>query len=188
MLAATPVSVGTPNAMKVAVIAALAKNRVIGANNTLPWRLPADMAKFKQLTVGRACVQGRKTFESIGRPLPNRLNIIVSRDPEFKASGCLVAGSLPAALDTARDAPDGAVAQRDTIFVCGGAALYAEAIPMADILYLTHVDAEVDGDAWFPEFDESQWEVVSKELHKKDEKNAYDFTFVTYARKDRLDN
>jgi dihydrofolate reductase len=166
--------------MKVAVIAALASNKTIGRNNSLPWRLPKDLARFKALTLGHACVQGRKTFESIGKPLPNRLNIIVSRDTAFKANGCLVANSLPAALELAEK---GETNQKDTVFVCGGSALYEEAIPVADVLYLTRVEADIEGDAWFPQWNEDEWELVKEEKHEKDEKHEFAYTFATYERK-----
>ncbi|KAI9031349.1 dihydrofolate reductase [Hyaloraphidium curvatum] len=166
--------------MKIAIIAALARNRAIGRGNALPWRLPDDLKRFKALTTGRACVQGRKTFESIGRPLPNRLNIIVSRDPAFAAPGCEVARSLPDALRAARAA--GGI-EKDAVFICGGGVLYEEAVPLADVMYLTRVEADVEGDAFFPEFDEGEWTVVEEERHLKDAKHDHDFTFVTYVRK-----
>lgn len=165
--------------MKVAIIAALARNNAIGINNTLPWRLSSDLARFKKLTLNHACVQGRKTYESIGRPLPNRLNIIVSRDPNYKADGCLVAGSLAAAIQLARDAEG---IQKDTVFICGGGALYAEALAIADVLYLTKVDADVDGDAFFPDWDEKSWTIVGEERHEKDAKHDHPYAFVTYER------
>jgi dihydrofolate reductase len=137
-----------------ALVAALARNRVIGIGNRLPWRLPEDLARFKRLTMGAPVIMGRKTRESIGRPLPGRRNIVVTRARDTSWEGCVVARSLDAALAAANDA---AVA-----FVIGGAELYAQALPRADRLYLTLIDADYAGDAWFPEFDAAAWREVAR--------------------------
>jgi dihydrofolate reductase len=159
---------------RVSVIAALAKNRVIGIENRLPWRLPEDLAHFKALTLNHPILMGRKTFESLGRPLPGRTNIVVTRNPGYRPEGCRVADSIPAALTLCADA--------DEIFFIGGAELYAQAIPLADRLYLTEVDIEPTGDAWFPEYDRSAFWEVSRESHTGEKGDALEFDFVVYER------
>ena len=133
----------------VSVVAALARNRVIGVNNTLPWRLPEDLKHFKALTLGHHLIMGRKTYESIGRPLPGRTTVIVTRDPAYRAQGCLMATSIDAAIDACGGDPE--------LFFVGGAQLYAQVLPRADRLYLTEIQADYAGDAWFPEFDPALW-------------------------------
>ncbi|HEY5790823.1 MAG TPA: dihydrofolate reductase, partial [Gammaproteobacteria bacterium] len=128
--------------MQLALIAALDRNRLIGRDNALPWHLPADLQHFKRLTLGKPVLMGRRTWESLGRPLPGRHNIVLSRDPAFRAEGATVVGSLDAALEAAGDAAEA--------MVIGGAAFYATMLPRARRLYLTEVDGEFDGDAWFP--------------------------------------
>ena len=159
---------------RVSVIAALAKNRVIGIGNRLPWRLPEEIAYFKARTLGHPILMGRKTFESLGRPLPGRTNIVITRNTAYKPEGCLVADSIPAALALCRDA--------DEVFFIGGADLYAQAMPIADRLYLTEVDVEVDGDARFPDYDESAFNEVSRESHTGGKGDALRFDFVVYER------
>jgi dihydrofolate reductase len=155
-----------------ALVAALARNRVIGAGNRLPWRLPADLARFKRLTMGAPVIMGRKTRESIGRPLPGRRNIVVTRAPAAAWEGCLVAHSLEEALALARDAAEA--------FVIGGAELYAQALPRAERLYLTLIDADCPGDAWFPEFDPAAWREVAREPGVSADGIRY--AFVDYVR------
>jgi dihydrofolate reductase len=156
------------------VIAALAKNRVIGIENRLPWRLPEDLAHFKALTLGHPILMGRKTFESLGRPLPGRTNIVVTRNPDYSTAGCLVADSISGALALCRDA--------DEVFFIGGAELYAQAIPLADRLYLTEVDIEAEGDAWFPDYDRSAFREISRESHTGGKGDVLNFDFVVYER------
>jgi dihydrofolate reductase len=160
---------------RVSVIAALAKNRVIGIENRLPWRLPEDLAHFKALTLGHPILMGRKTFESLGRPLPGRTNIVITRNPDYKPDDCLVAPSIPAAIALCKDT--------DEVFFIGGADLYAQAIPLADRLYLTEVDIEVVGDAWFPDYDRSAFMEVSRESHTGEKGDVLEFDFVAYARR-----
>lgn len=160
--------------MKISLILAMADNRVIGRDGDLPWHLPADLARFKKLTVGHTIVMGRKTFESIGRPLPRRRSVVVSRDPGYRAEGAEVAGSLEEALELT--AGDGEV------FVIGGAAVFAEALPRADRLYLTRVHAEVEGDVVCPPLDDGSWRMVGEERHEADERHAHPFTFQVYDR------
>ncbi len=159
---------------RVSVIAALARNRVIGIENRLPWRLPEDLAHFKALTLNHPILMGRKTFESLGRPLPGRTNIVITRNPDYRPEGCLVADSIPAALALCEDA--------DEVFFIGGAELYAQAIPLADRLYLTEVDIEAAGDAWFPEYDAHAFREVSRTSHTGEKGDALQFDFVVVER------
>ena len=172
---------GTASARaRIALIAAMARNRVIGRDNTLPWRLPADMRRFRELTSGHPVLMGRRTFESLGRPLPQRTNIVLTSDHSYSPAGCLVAYSLEQALAiaTAHVASD-----KPEIFVIGGENLYAQTLPCADRLYLTQVEALIEGDAWFPEFECEAWQVVARETRIADEKNTYDCVFLTLDRK-----
>jgi len=158
---------------RVSVIAAPARNRVIGIGNRLPWRLPEDLAHFKALTLNHPILMGRKTFESLGRPLPGRTNIVITRTPGYRRDGCLVADSVPAALALCRDAAE--------VFFIGGAELYAQALPLADRLYLTEIQAEVEGDAWFPDYDRAPWREVSRD-RRSDEAAGLEYHFVVYDR------
>ncbi len=158
----------------ISIIAALAENRVIGVNNTLPWRLPNDLKHFRRLTTGHAIIMGRKNYESIGRPLPERTNIVVTRNRDYRASGCLVAHSLDEALALAQNDPE--------IFIIGGAEIYREALARADRLYLTQVHAAVDGDTFFPETNRNDWEETTRERHGADDKHAYAYSFVVLER------
>lgn len=160
---------------QIVLLAAVGRNRVIGIENRLPWRLKADLQRFKRLTTGSPVVMGRKTWESLGRPLPGRRNIVISRDSGYRADGAQVVTSLDAAFSLAAEAP--------TIFVIGGAQIYAAALPIADALELTEVDAAVDGDAFFPSFDTEAYVEVSREHHKADADNDHAFDFASYRRK-----
>ncbi len=164
----------TQNKPRVSVIAALARNRVIGIENRLPWRLPEDLAHFKALTLNHPILMGRKTFESLGRPLPGRTNIVITRNTHYRPDGCVVADSIPAAIALCRDA--------DEVFFIGGAELYAQAIPLADRLYLTEVDIEAEGDAWFPDYDRHAFREVSRESHTGGKRDTLRFDFVVYER------
>jgi dihydrofolate reductase len=166
--------INSPRKPRVSVIAALAKNGVIGIENRLPWRLPEDLAHFKALTLGHPVLMGRKTFESLGRPLPGRANIVITRNPDYCREGCLVADSIRAALALCKGA--------DEVFFIGGADLYAQAIPLADRLYLTEVDIAAEGDAWFPAYDTSAFREVSRESHRGEKGDALGFDFVVYER------
>jgi dihydrofolate reductase len=157
---------------RISVIAALARNRVIGIDNRLPWRLPEDLAHFKALTLGHPILMGRKTFESLGRPLPGRTNIVITRNPDYRNEGCQVAASIPAALALCADV--------DEVFFIGGAELYAQVIPLADRLYLTEVAIEAEGDAWFPDYDRNAFREVSRESHTGEKGDALGFDFVVY--------
>ena len=160
--------------MRVSLIAAVAENGVIGRNNTLPWRLPADLRHFRRLTLGHPVLLGRRNYESIGRPLPQRTNIVLTRRAGFEAPGCIVVHSLPDALAAAGDAAE--------TFVAGGAEIYAQAYGRAERFYLTRVHAEVPGDTRFPEVDWSQWREVARERHEPDAEHAYPYSFITLER------
>lgn len=157
------------------LICAMDQNQLIGSNNALPWHLPADLAFFKKTTLGKPIVMGRKTYESIGRPLPGRQNIIITRNPEFKAEGCDTCTSIDQAIELAGD--------QNEVMLIGGASLYQQTIDLAQYLYLTRIHHQFEGDAWFPEFDLQQWQEVWREDHTRDEKNGYDFSFLKYSRK-----
>ncbi len=159
---------------RVAIIAAVASNGVIGSANALPWRLPEDLKRFKALTLGHPVIMGRKTFESIGRPLPGRRNIVISRNAAFSAEGCETAASLDAALAAC-------AGTTDEVFVIGGGQIYAEALPVSDKLYLTEIKAEVDGDTRFPGFDRSAWRESLREPHRSE--TGLHFDFVIHERK-----
>lgn len=163
--------------MVISAVVALARNRVIGSENRIPWYLSADLKYFKRITTGHHIIMGRKSYESIGRPLPRRTNIVISRDPFLAISGCIVVHSLAEAL---------AVAERNgetEAMIIGGGDIYRQAFPLLDKLYLTEVDAEVSGDVYFPEWDETEWEEIFREPHTADEQNDYDFLFRTLVRK-----
>jgi dihydrofolate reductase len=154
------------------VIAAMARNRVIGVNNALPWRLPADLQHFKMLTMGHHIVMGRKTYESIGKPLPGRTTVIVSRDADYRVEGCICATSIDAAM---------AACNADTeIFFVGGAELYGQILPRAHRLYLTEIQAEFVGDAYFPAFEAKQWQEIARQVHVTPDGLGYHF--VTYEK------
>lgn len=160
--------------MRLSLIVAMAKNRVIGSNNQMPWHLPADFAYFKKVTLGHPVIMGRKTFESIGRPLPGRRNIVVSRNAAFRAEGVDVMTSLDAAIRACRNTET---------FVIGGATLYAEALPHVDRLFITEVDASPNGDTLFPSLDKNLWREITRERREADEKNLHAMEFVVLERK-----
>lgn len=166
--------------MIISMIAALAKNRVIGKDNDLPWRLPDDMKYFMQTTKGHHVVMGRKNFQSLPpkfSPLPHRTNIVVTRQLNFQAPGCVVVNSIDDAIDKA------AGANETELFVIGGAQIYEQALAKADRLYLTEIDAEVEGDTHFPKIDPSKWKEVMRKHHDVDDRHAFAFDFVVYERK-----
>lgn len=161
--------------MTLAVIAAVSRNGVIGRAGKLPWHLSHDLRRFKEITTGHAIIMGRKTYESIGRPLPKRRSLVITRDPSFRANGVEIVRSLDEALEAARG--------ESRRFVIGGAAIFADALPRADELYLTRVHAEVDGDAYFPDVDFGDWELIEEESRPADEKNDYPVTLQVYRRR-----
>ncbi|MFK7886620.1 MAG: dihydrofolate reductase [Gammaproteobacteria bacterium] len=158
---------------EIALIVAMARERVIGRDNALPWKLSADLQRFKALTMGCPIVMGRLTYESIGRPLPGRRNIVLTRDGEFAADGCEVMSSLAAAL--ALEVP--------RIFVIGGAQIYTQALEHASHLYITQVDADIEGDTWFPEVDFEAWSLKGYAAHTADERNDHPYAFFDYQRR-----
>lgn len=160
--------------MEISLIAALDRNHVIGAGGEIPWHLPADLRYFKATTMGKPVVMGRKTYESIGRPLPGRQNIVLTRQSDYEAPGCIVVHSLPDALAAAGSAPE--------LMVIGGATVYRAFLPLADRLYLTYVDAVFHGDTCFPPFDPDAWQVVREEQHPPDARNPYPYRFVVLER------
>lgn len=159
--------------MKLSLIVAVSRNGVIGIDNQLPWHLPEDLKYFKSVTMGKPLIMGRKTYDSIGRPLPGRTNIVVTRDPSWQAPGVEVAQSLEVALKLGQSACEAAGA--DEIMVIGGEQIYRMTLPAADRLYLTQVDAEVEGDAFFPEVDFSQWQQISEQLPELTDTHPYRF-------------
>jgi len=152
----------------------MAKNRTIGIANTLPWRIPEDLKHFKALTMGHHMIMGRKTFESIGKPLPGRTTVVVSRERSLKIEGCIVAHSLPEAIAACASDPQ--------ILVVGGADIYAQALELADTLYITEIQREVIGDTWFPEFDRAEWQEVSREIRRQETPQPLEYHFVEYRR------
>lgn len=156
--------------MDISLIAAMAADRVIGKDNHLPWQVSTDLKHFKALTIGKPVIMGRKTYESMGRPLPDRKNIIISRNANFDAPGCQVASSLEAAIDLAKPAPE--------IMIIGGAQLYQQALPIANRMYLTLLDLQIDGDTFFPAWPATQWQVTIEE-NFVDEKSGISGTFLT---------
>ncbi|HEY0683199.1 MAG TPA: type 3 dihydrofolate reductase [Steroidobacter sp.] len=156
------------------IIVAVADNGVMGSNNQLPWRLPDDLKHFKALSLGKPLVMGRKTFDSIGRPLPGRLNIVISRQPGLDIPGCRVVTSIDDALAAAQPAPE--------VVIVGGAEIYRQVLPRVQVIHLTRVHANVEGDVLFPELQEHEWREVAKEYHPADERHAHAFTFSTLER------
>jgi dihydrofolate reductase len=161
--------------MRRSLVVAMASNLVIGRDNAMPWRLPADIAHFKKVTMGHPIVMGRRTYESIGRPLPGRKNIVVTRNRAFQAPGCTVVASLDAAWKEAGDAEE--------VCVIGGTSLFEEALPIADVIHLTEVEAEVPGDTYFPSFDRSQWREKEIARQPADARHAYPIRILELERK-----
>ena len=160
--------------MKLCLVVAMARNRVIGRGNSLPWHLPADLKFFKRITLGKPILMGRKTFESIGRPLPQRRNIVITENRHFRAAGCLVVHSLSEALAAAQPAPQ--------VMIIGGASLYRQTLPRASSIYLTQVEADIAGDTYFPEFDRTAWQEEWHEDHPADARHAYSYRFLFLKR------
>jgi dihydrofolate reductase len=157
---------------RVVIIAAVASNGVIGYRNRMPWHLPEDLKRFRQLTLGHAVIMGRRTFESIGAPLAGRENIVITRSPDWTRSGCHAADSLAAAL--------AAVRARQDAFVIGGAQIYALALPIASRLHITEIERDFEGDAFFPDFDRSRWRETSRESRVLEGVGGFSYHFVAY--------
>ena len=158
----------------ITMIAAIGKNGELGKDNDLVWHLPNDLKRFKKVTAGHHVIMGRKTFESLGKALPNRTNIVITRNENYHAKDCVVVYSLEEALEAAKD--------DDNPYILGGAQIYKQALEIADILDLTLVDASLEADAFFPEIDFSKWIEIAREDHKADEKHQYNYSFVTYKK------
>jgi dihydrofolate reductase len=161
--------------MIISVVAAMTPNRVIGKNNQLPWQMPADLAYFKKTTSDKPILMGRRTYQSIGRLLPGRKNIIITRDKNFTLEGAEVFHDLNTAFETLKNYPE--------VCVIGGSEIFSQVLPKADILYLSYIYADITGDSYFPEFDQNKFVEVSREDHKADENNPYDYSFVVFKKK-----
>ena len=161
---------------RISLIAAVDRNGVIGKGGDIPWRLPADLRYFKRVTMGKPLLMGRKTYESIGRPLPGRQNIVLTRQRDFEAPGCTVVHSVEEALAAASDAEE--------VMVAGGGSVYRQFLPRAHRLYLTFVDTVTEGDATFPEFNLDRWRLIFEEAHAADEQNAFPYRFTIFEKTD----
>jgi len=161
--------------MKLSLIVAMATNRTIGIDKKMPWHLSADLKKFKAITMGHPILMGRKTFESIGRPLPGRQNIVISRDTSYQQEGCLVFNDLEIALEH--------LADQEEVFVIGGATLYEATVVRADRLYITQIHKEFSGDTWFPDVKAENWQELTREDINDDASVDFDYSFINYKRR-----
>ncbi len=161
--------------MRVSIIAAMSLNRIIGKDKGLPWYMPTDLKYFKEKTLGHAIVTGRKTFETVGFPLPKRRNVVVTRQKDFTVENVEVVHSINEALDLLKD--------EEEVFIAGGGEIYRQSLDSADRIYLTIIHHEIEGDTFFPEFDETKWILVDQEDCFTDKKNRYDYSFLVYERK-----
>ena len=159
----------------ISIIVAMGRNRAIGRDNSLVWHLPADLKHFKETTMGKPLIMGRKTFESVGKPLPGRTNVVVTRSKEFSAPGCIIADSLEQALSKVDGEPE--------IFIAGGGEIYRQAIPLTDKMYITIIDHDFDADTHFPKFSEKEWKIVEENYQPANQKNQYPMVFRTYERR-----
>ena len=160
--------------MRLSIVVAMDDNRLIGSKNQLPWHLPADLAYFKKLTTGKSILMGRKTYDSIGRPLPNRRNIVITRNANISIPGCEVVSSIDHALELTKEDSE--------VMVIGGASLCEQLLPKVNRLYITKIDGEFEGDVFFPKYDDFDWLEVSCESHPKDNSNAYSYKFIVLDR------
>lgn len=160
--------------MRIAAIAAMSENRVIGRHNKLPWHLPADLKHFKTITMDKPILMGRKTYDSIGRALPGRCNIVITRDPSFQAPGCVVANSIECALEAA--------SYSEEIIIIGGALLYEHMLPRTQRIYMTIIHHEFEGDTFFPALNMMEWQEREREVHQADEENPYAYSFIILDR------
>jgi len=159
---------------ELSLIVAMDESRLIGSNNDLPWQMPADLAYFKRTTMGKPIIMGRKTFASIGRPLPGRRNIVITRDPGFSAPGCEIANGIQAAMALCSDVEE--------VMLIGGASLYKQTIDQAKRLYVTRIHHRFQGDTWFPEIDLGLWKEEAREDHNSDHSNPYAYSFIKFVR------
>lgn len=162
--------------MILSAIVAISSNNVIGKDNELPWYLPADLKYFKKTTLGHPVIMGRKSYESIGRPLPKRTNIIMTRDPYYISSNILVTHSMEEAISLAEGMDN------DEVFIIGGAMIYKSSLPYLSRMYITEVHTDIEGDTFFPEWSQEEWRLVSEDHHAADEKNEFDYAFKIYER------
>jgi dihydrofolate reductase len=160
--------------MRIAAVVAMSENHIIGYRNSLPWHLPADLKHFKAITMDKPVIMGRKTHESIGKPLPGRCNIVITRDPSFQPPGCVVVNSIEAALEAA--------SYSEEVLIIGGALLFEHMLPRTQRIYMTIIHHDFEGDTRFPVLDMTQWQERNREAHQADEKNPYAYTFITYER------
>lgn len=160
--------------MILSLIAALTPTHVIGKDNQLPWQMPADLAHFKKITLGKPVLMGRKTYQSIGRLLTGRQNIIITRDKNFKLAGAEIFHDIPTALEHLKNTPE--------VCVIGGSEIFEQVLPKADFLYLSYIHADINGDVYFPEFDKRLFTEISREDHKADQQNPYDYSFVVFKK------
>lgn len=163
--------------MLVSIVAAVSENNILGKNNQLPWHLPADLKYFKQLTTGHHVLMGRKTWESIGKPLPNRISLVVSRSENFRPEGAIVVRTIEEGIETAREAGE------KELFIIGGGEIFRLTFPLADRIYLTRINHFFDGDVFFPEIDTDVWEEIENQRFDADGKNLYTYSFLTLTRK-----
>jgi len=161
----------------ISIIAAIGNNWVVGINNKLPWDLPADMEHFRQKTRGKPVIMGQKTFESIGKPLPDRTNIVLTLDKDFHPQGCIVAHSIAQALGAAKDFEE--------VMICGGVSIYKQFLLLADRMYLTRIEGDFEGDAFFPAFNWEDWKEVERVEHEADDDNPYKYSFITLEKKNK---
>ncbi len=162
--------------MIISHIAAMTRNRIIGRENRLPWKLPGDMAYFKNTTMGHYVIMGRKNFEAEGRPLPGRTNIVLTKQENYDASGCTVVHSIEEALNLAREN------QQEEVFIIGGGDIYEQTLDIADLIYLTIIDTELQGDVYYPALNMDKWKIRSQKKNHKDERNPYDYTFYIFEK------
>jgi len=160
--------------MEISIIAALSDDFIIGNNNKLPWHLPADLQHFKAITLGKPVIMGRKTYESIGKALPGRKNIIITHDKNWRAENCEIYHNVKDILNDLKNYPE--------IMIIGGAEIYKQFLPLATKMYLTVIHHDFIGDKYFPKWDSNEWQEISREYHPADEKNAYDYSFVLFKR------
>lgn len=163
--------------MKISAIVAASKNWVIGKDNEIPWYVPNDLRYFRRMTLGHHIILGRKNYESIGKPLPKRTNLIISRDTNFEAPGCHVFNSIDEAIKFAKKNKE------DELFICGGGQIYIQTMDKVDKLYFTEIEAVIEGDVYFPEIDPSEWELISTERNQADDRHEYGYNFMIYERK-----
>jgi dihydrofolate reductase len=160
--------------MNLSIIVALSENNVVGINNQLPWHLSADLKRLKSITMGHHLIMGRKTFESIGKPLPGRTNVIITHNKEYKAEGAVVVSSVKEALETAKNDSEA--------FIFGGGEVFKETLPMVNKIYMTKIHQTFNGDTFFPELKSNEWKETFREEHQPDEKNQYRYSFINLER------